>query len=52
MVFFQTITMITISGILVVYIIMKNDARSHQKSLVNKGFKDCYVVRLKGNKKL
>ena len=30
----------------------ENDARLHQKSLVNKGFKDCYIVRLKGNKKL
>ena len=30
----------------------ENDARLHQKSIVNKGFKDCYVVRLKGNKKL
>ena len=30
---------------------MKTDAKM-QKSLVNKGFKDCYIVRLKGNKKL
>jgi outer membrane protein OmpA-like peptidoglycan-associated protein len=30
----------------------ENEARLHQKSIVIKGFKDCYVVRLKGNKKL
>lgn len=30
----------------------ENEARLHHKSLVIKGFKDCYVVRLKGNKKL
>ena len=30
----------------------ENDARLHPKSLVNKGFKDCYIVILKGNKKL
>ena len=29
----------------------ENEARLHQKSLVIKGFKDCYMVRLKGNKK-
>lgn len=27
-------------------------AQAHQKSLVKKGFKDCYVVKLKGDKKI
>ena len=44
--------MTIISGIFSGIYDNENDAKSHRKSLVNKGFKDCYVVRLKGNKKL